>query len=134
MLIKLWPRYWKTHLKRMNQKVDKENGKSLGIGNGQYQKVSRFSRNEIWKNIGCLVSAHTFGLGVPRLWKNEEDIKISRKKSKGRSIQINVDLYEVCIYYTFYCLHFYFMTMIIPPFLRQICGISVTRGKEFINY
>ena len=63
MLIKIWPMYWKTQSNRMNQKLDKDNGKSLGIGNGRYQKVCRFSRNEFWNNIGCLVSSPTFGLG-----------------------------------------------------------------------
>ena len=67
-LIKLWPGYWKTQLKRINQKVDKENGKALGIGNGQYQKFRRFSSNEFWKNIACLVSSPTFYLWVLRVW------------------------------------------------------------------
>ena len=63
MFIKLWPRYCKTQLKRINNKVDEENGKAIRIGNGRYLKVHRFSNNEFWKNIGCLVSATTFGLG-----------------------------------------------------------------------
>ena len=61
MLIKLWPGNWKTQLKRMNQKVDKENGKALGKGNLRYRKLRRFSSNKFWKNIGCLVSAPAFG-------------------------------------------------------------------------
>ena len=32
MLIKLWTVYLKTRLKMMNLKVDKDNGKSMGIG------------------------------------------------------------------------------------------------------
>ena len=55
MLIKIWPGYWKTQSKRMNQKVDKDTGKALVIYNGQYKKVCWFSSNEFWKNIGCLV-------------------------------------------------------------------------------
>ena len=55
MLINLWPGDWKTWLKRINQNLDKENGKSLGIRNGRYQKFRQFSSNEFWKNIGCLV-------------------------------------------------------------------------------
>ena len=49
-----------------------ENGKVLNKGNVRYRKVCRFSSNELWKNIGCLVSAHTFGLGGSRLWEKEE--------------------------------------------------------------
>ena len=63
MLIKLWPGYWMTQLKSMNHKVDEDNGKALNKGNVRYQKVRRFSSNGFWKNIGCLISAPTFGLG-----------------------------------------------------------------------
>ena len=69
MLIKLWPWNWKTMLKRINQNMDKENGKTFGKGNVKYQKVCRFPSNEFWKNIGCLVSAPTFSLGGSRLWE-----------------------------------------------------------------
>ena len=68
MLIKLWPGDWISQLNRTNQKVDKDNGKALNNGNVRYQNVCRFSRNEFWKNTGCLVSAPTFGLGGSRLW------------------------------------------------------------------
>ena len=97
MLIKQWPGNWKTQLKRMNQKVDEGNGKALGKVNVRYRKVRQFSSNEFWKNIGCLVSAPTFGIGGSRLWEKEEDIKISGKKRKLRSIRIKDDLYEVCL-------------------------------------
>ena len=68
----------------MNQKVDEDNRKSLGNGNGCYQKFRQFSINEFGKNIGCLVSDPTFGLGGLRLWEKEEYINISRKKRKIR--------------------------------------------------
>ena len=45
LLINLCTGYWKTQLNSMNQKVDEDNGKSLGIGNGRYQKVHRFFSN-----------------------------------------------------------------------------------------
>ena len=97
MLIKLWPGNWKTQFKRMNHKVDEDNGKASKIGNVRYRKLRWFSRKEFWKNIGCLVSAPTFGLGGSRLWEKEEDIKIIGKERKIRSIQIKFDLYEVCL-------------------------------------
>ena len=68
MSIKIWPGNWKTQLKRMNQKVDEENGKALEKSNVRYRKVCRVFSNEFWKNIGCLVSAPNFGLGGSRLW------------------------------------------------------------------
>ena len=46
MLINLWPGYWIDHLKRMNRKVDEENGKQFNKGNVRYCKVRRFSSNE----------------------------------------------------------------------------------------
>ena len=45
MLIKLWPGDWKTHLNRINQNVNEDNGKVLRIGNRRYLKVCRFFRN-----------------------------------------------------------------------------------------
>ena len=56
MLINLWTGDWISQLKRMNQKVDEENGKVLNKGNLRYRKVCNFSSNEFWKNIVCLVS------------------------------------------------------------------------------
>ena len=91
MLIKLWPGYWISHLKRMNQKVYEEYGKALNKGNVRYRKFCRFSSNEFWKNIGCLVSDPTFGLGGSRLWEEEEYLKIIGKKRKRRSIPIKMD-------------------------------------------
>ena len=67
ILINLWPGNCKTQLERMNQKVDENNGKALNKGNLQYRNVLRFSSNEFWKNIGCLVLARNFCIGGSRL-------------------------------------------------------------------
>ena len=56
MLIKLWTSNCKNLLKRMDQKVDEDNGKALNKVNVRYRKVCPFTRNEFWRNIGCLVS------------------------------------------------------------------------------
>ena len=69
MSMELWHGDWKSRLERMNMKVDVDNGKSAGMVNGRNRKVRRFSSNEFWKNIGCLISAPTFCLGVSRPWK-----------------------------------------------------------------
>ena len=42
-------------------------------------------------------------------------------------------MYEVFLSYIIYCLQFYFMTVLIPFYPRQICGISLNRVKEFRN-
>ena len=54
-------------LKMMNQKVGEDNEKALNKVNVQYRKVCWFSSNEFWKNISCIVSDPTFGLGGSRL-------------------------------------------------------------------
>ena len=104
MLINLCPGYWISQLKRMNQNVNEENGKALNKGNVRYRKVCQFSRNGFWKNIGCLISDPTFGLGRSRMWKKEGEIKVSVKKRKRRSIRIKVYFYEVFLSYIIYCL------------------------------
>ena len=62
ILVKLWHGYWKTQLKIINKKLDEDNEKLLGIWNGRYRNVCRFSRNAFLNNIGCLVSDPNFGL------------------------------------------------------------------------
>ena len=132
-LINLWPGDWKNKLERMNIKVDEDNGKSVGMVNVRARKFWRFSSNEFWKNIDCLVSAPTFGLGGSRMWEKYEAQKIIVNKSKSHTIRVKVDLYDFLLSYIIYCLLFYIMT-ILTPFFYQIFGISHTRGKEFRKY
>ena len=63
MLMKLWPGDWEEQLERMNKILDDEDGRLGTQENGRFWKLQRFSRNELWKNIGCLLLAPTFGLG-----------------------------------------------------------------------
>ena len=63
MIMKLWSGDWEEHLHRMNTKVDEDNGRGGTQENGRLRKLQRFSRNELWNNIRCLLSAPTFGLG-----------------------------------------------------------------------
>ena len=87
----------------MNKKVDGDNGMHRVKGNVRFRKVRRFSSSELWKNIGCLVSAPTFGLGGSRLWEKEDKQKLSGKMRKRRSIRAKVDLYEVCFLFYLLC-------------------------------
>ena len=68
----------------MNKRVDKENEIGVTQENGQFWKLQRFSRNKFWKNIECLLSAPTFGIGGSRLW--EKYPRISGEKRKRSSI------------------------------------------------
>ena len=134
ILIKVWPVDWKTQLNMTNQKADEDNGKALVKEIGWHRKVCRFSINEFWKNIGCLVSAVTFGTEGLRLWEKEDDINISVKNTNRCSISIKVYLYKVCLSGIIYCLLFYFKTILIPFLSQHLSGISLTRGKEFRGY
>ena len=102
---------------------------NLDKGYVRYQNSCQFSSNEFWNNIGCLVSDPTFGLWESRIREKEEDIKISGKKRKRRSIRIKVDLYEVCISGIIYCLLFYFKTILIP-FFPAIFLVSLSLGER----
>ena len=44
-------------------RVDEENRSSVEMVKGKARKFWRFSSNEFWKNIGCLVSGYTFSIG-----------------------------------------------------------------------
>ena len=82
--MKLWPGDWWEQIEQMNKKVDEENGRGGAQYNGQFLKLRRFSRNKLWKNIGCLLSAPTVGLMGSRLWG--KDKKLSGKERKRSSI------------------------------------------------
>ena len=94
---------WKNQLKMMNLRVDEYNGRTVGMVNGQYRNVCQFSRNGIWKNIGCLVSDPTFGIGGLMLWEKEEAQEIRVNKRKNHSIRMNIDLHDI-FYRVFYYL------------------------------
>ena len=67
MLTQICPGYCNYQSERMNMKVDEDNGKDVGMENGRYRKVSIFSSNEFWKNIGCLISVLAFGIEGSRM-------------------------------------------------------------------
>ena len=68
MLMKLWPGDWEEQLDHMNKISDENNERGGTQKNGQFRKLRWFSRKNVWKNIGCFLSAPTFGLGGSRLW------------------------------------------------------------------
>ena len=68
MLMKLWLGDWEEHLDRMNEKVYEENRRGGTQENGRFRNLRLSSREKLWKNIGCLISAPNFGLGGEILW------------------------------------------------------------------
>ena len=63
MLMKLYHVDWDNNMEIMNIRVDEG-----GIVKVQAWKFQRFSRNEFWRKIGCLVFAPTVFWGGSRLW------------------------------------------------------------------
>ena len=88
MFMNLRPGHLKNQLESINIKVDKDNGKSVGMVKGRARKFWRFSRNEFWKNIGCLVSAPNFGLGGV---EDVGEVRGSKDKQKEDEEKFNQD-------------------------------------------
>ena len=87
------------------------------------------------KNISCLVSDPTFGLGSLRIWWKEGGKNISGNKKRRRFIRVNVNfLWGLCISCFIYVLIYYIMTIIQHNVSLHICGISHASGKEFRKY
>ena len=70
--MKLWPGDWEEKIHRMNKKVDEDNGRGETQEDGKFRKLRRFSRNELWKNIGCILSPPTFGLRGSIMWEKNQ--------------------------------------------------------------
>ena len=68
IIMTLWPGDWEDQIDRKNYKVDEDDVRGGTQENGKFRKLRRFSRNEFWKDIGCLLSEPTFGLGGSILW------------------------------------------------------------------
>ena len=114
----------------MNKNLDEYNGRGGNQENGLFRKLQRLSRKTFWKNIGYLLSAPTFGLGVLRLW--DKYPKINCKKTKRSSIISKVGLYEVCAYLfqiLYYCYYFYTNTYF--PSARFVA--SLTLGERSLG-
>ena len=125
IFMNLRPGHLKNQLESINIKVDKDNGKSVGMVKGRARKFWRFSRNEFWKNIGCLVSAPNFGLGGLMRWDNKEEQNISGNNSKIHSIRVKIYLYWVCLYFIIHCPLFNIMTILIPfPPARFVASLT----------
>ena len=75
-----------------------KNGRAVGVVKGRARIFWRFSINEFWKNIGCLVSYSTFGLGGSRLWEKYKSKEFIINKCKRSSTRVKIYLYEVCVY------------------------------------
>ena len=78
--------------------VDQDNGISVGMVKGRTWKVWRFSINEFWRDIDCLVLDTTFGLGGLRICDMEEIQEIILNKRNICYIRVKFNFYKVCVY------------------------------------
>ena len=63
MLIKLWPGYWISQLKRMNQKMDEDNGKALNKGMYGIEKFVGFPAMNFGRTLVVSFQLLTLVLG-----------------------------------------------------------------------
>ena len=98
MLMRMRPGDWDNKLERMNMRSDEKNGRAVGMVRGRDWKFWRFSSNEFWNNIHCIVSDPAFGIGWSRIWEKEEAHNIIGKKRNRFYMREKVDLFEVYVY------------------------------------
>ena len=60
--MKMWPGYLDNQLESMNTRLYEDNGRAVGMVKGRTWKSWKFSINEFWNNVGCLVSYPTIDL------------------------------------------------------------------------
>ena len=65
-LIKLWPGDQEKQTEKMNEAVTMKN--RVILNGGEKRQVKKFTRQEFWKCIGCILSAATYGKKGRNLW------------------------------------------------------------------
>ena len=118
------------------------------LNGGGKRQVKNFTRQEFWKCIGCILSAVNYGKKGHKLWS-----EVSKGVGKYYNMKLRRDvrgttyLHKVC--YALIC-HLFFYVLIelfyrtqpssfhgcffeyLPILIHlQVCGISLTRFKEF---
>ena len=105
-LIELWPGYWVEQLSKMNEEVDERNRHHKATG--KRQSVQKFSNNDFWKYIGCIISAFTYGKEGYTIWKSTTRRDGCKAACKiDREVRGKIDLLKVSC--TLYCLNYSFL-------------------------
>ena len=95
-----------------------------------FGSFSGFQGTKVWNNIGCLLSAPTFGLRGLRLYNRDPNIIV--KKRKISLIQLKVDLYEVCAS-LFQILSYYYYFCTDTSFTSARFVASITLGERSLG-
>ena len=87
----------------MNEAVGMKNHVTVDGGGGRL--VRPFKRQELWKCIGCVLSAVTYGNKGHKLWGKIPKASCRMAPPKiQRYVCVNTDLYKV---FCAHCRHFY---------------------------
>ena len=99
-IIQLWPGDWVNQMKKMNEAVGMKN--SLTKAGGGKRLVRPFIRQELWKCIGCVLLAVSYGKKGYMIWSEIPKYFGNKARTKlQRDVRGNTDLYKVCCY--LYC-------------------------------
>ena len=90
-LIKLWPGDWEKQMEKMNEAVTMNNPVTLN-GGGKRQ-VKKFTRQEFWKCIGCILSAVTYGKRGCKLWS---EVSKCVGKHENLTLQSPISFWSQC--------------------------------------
>ena len=67
-IIQLWKGDWVNQMAKLNEMVGMKNRFLMSGGNKRLRLVSHFKRQELWKCIGCILSAVKFGTKGHNIW------------------------------------------------------------------
>ena len=87
----------------MNEAVTMKN--CVTLNGGGKQQVKKFTRQEFWKCIGCILSAVTYGKKGRKLWSEVSKVDGNYDNlTLRRDVRGTTDLHKVCCAH---CRHFF---------------------------
>ena len=127
----------------MNEALTMKNRVTLN-GEGKRQ-AKKFTRQELWKCIGCILSVITYGKKRRNLWSEvSKDVGKHENHTLRRDVRGTTNLQKLCcalichlFFYDFDWIILLYTTFFeyLPIFLHlQVCDISLTRFKEFVRF
>ena len=104
-LIKLWPGDWEKQMEKINEAVTMKN--CVTVNGGGKRQVKKFTRQEFWKCIGCILWAVTYGKKGRNLWSEvSKDVGKHENQKLRRDVSVTTNLQKVCcalIRHFFFC-------------------------------
>ena len=133
----------------MNEAVCMKN--RVTLNGGWKRQAKKFTRQEFWKCIGCILSAATYEKKGSNLWSEvSKDVGKHENQTLRRDVRGTIDLQKVCCtlirhFFSMLLIELFYRTQpssfhgcffeYLPIFINfQVCGISLTRFKEFRTF